>query len=226
MLATVILIVLYSLIILFAVNFLNKRNFWVFMFLSALVFLSLLLLYNPPRTGMYVAGFTGAGIQMVLILVMQSYFGYAYLVTPLMITLFMGGIVAGSKYGHRIWRGPSVSHLTGLLWMMSLVAAVLVVLLKWLPLSGNPGAGQVVIGCFNFIPGLIVGSLYGMALRLSGQSNLSEAGFFYSADLAGAALGTFIPGIFLIPLIGVSNTFILFCGINAVTGLYILTRWR
>lgn len=194
--------------------------------LSALVFLSLLLLYNPPRTGMYVAGFTGAGIQMVLILVMQSYFGYAYLVTPLMITIFMGGIVAGSKYGHRIWRGPSVSHLTGLLWMMSLVAAVLVVLLKWLPLAGHPGVGQVVIGCFNFIPGLIVGSVYGMALRLSGVSSFSEAGFYYSADLAGAALGTFIPGIFLIPLIGVSNTFILFCGINAVTGLYILTRWR
>ena len=41
MLATVILIVLYSLIILSAVKFLNKRNLWVFMFLSALVFLYL-----------------------------------------------------------------------------------------------------------------------------------------------------------------------------------------
>lgn len=39
MLATLILIVLYSLIILFAIKFLNKKNFWVFISLSTLVFL-------------------------------------------------------------------------------------------------------------------------------------------------------------------------------------------
>jgi predicted membrane-bound spermidine synthase len=51
----------------------------------------------------------------------------------------------------------------------------------------------------------------------------SGMGSLYSADLAGAALGTLVPPLFLLPLIGVSNTFILFCGINVAAGLYIQT---
>ena len=194
--------------------------------LSILLFLFLLLFYNPLRTGMYVAGFSGAGIQMVLILLMQSYFGYAYLVTPLLITVFMGGIVLGSHFWKRIWQGHSVSHFTGLLWWMAIIAALLVVVVKLLPLSEHPVAGQWLIGFFNFLPGLIVGSVYGMSLELSGETDHADPGMFYSADLTGAALGTLIPGLFMIPLIGVANTFILFCAINAITGLYVMTRWR
>ena len=46
------------------------------------------------------------------------------------------------------------------------------------------------------------------------------------SDLAGAAMGSFIPVVFVLPLVGVTNTFILFCGINVATGLYIMFRWR
>jgi hypothetical protein len=56
----------------------------------------------------------------------------------------------------------------------------------------------------------------------SGFKKESHSGIFgelYSADLTGAALGTLIPAIFLLPLIGAINTFILFFGINLVTGL-------
>ena len=193
---------------------------------SMLLFLVLLLLYNPLRTGMYVTGFSGAGIQMVLILVMQSFYGYAYMVTPLMITVFMGGIVVGSHFWKRIWRGHSVSHFTGLLWVTALLAALLVVVLKLIPISEHRSTGQWLIGSFNFLPGLVVGSVYGMSLELKGEKSYADPGLFYSADLTGAALGTFIPGLFMIPLIGVANTIILFCGINALTGLYVLTRWR
>ena len=58
-----------------------------------------------------------------------------------------------------------------------------------------------------------------MSLALSGQE-IGCSGWegSYSADLAGAALGTFIPVVFILPLIGVTNTFILFCGINVATG--------
>jgi spermidine synthase len=194
--------------------------------LSLLIFLTLLFIYNPLRAGMYITGFSGAGIQIVLILVLQSYYGFAYLAAPLMITVFMAGIVAGSKFWEKIWRGHSVSKLTGLLWCMAIVAAALVVLLKKEPLFEHRLVGQILLGLFNFLPGLIVGSVYGMSLRLMNGEAHTGTGLFYSADLAGAALGTFLPGLFLIPLIGVTNTFILYCGINVVTGLYVLTRWR
>jgi hypothetical protein len=194
--------------------------------LSILIFVAMLLLYTPLKTGMYITGFTGAGIQIVLILVLQSFYGFAYLAAPLMITLFMGGIVAGTKIWKTIWKVPSVSKYTGLLWSMAILAAALVVFLKMEALFQHRIIGQIMLGFFNFLPGILVGSVYGMSLELSGEGNQAGRGYFFSADLAGAALGTFIPGLFVIPLIGVANTFILFCGINVAAGLYVLTRWR
>lgn len=194
--------------------------------LGALIFLTLLFLYPPGNTPMYISGFSGAGIQIVLIMVLQSYFGMAYLATPIMITLFMGGIVAGSSSWKKIWKSPSVSKITGLLWGMAMVTALLVILLKQNPLISHRIAGMAVLGLFNTMPGVIVGMVYGMSVALTGKEIHRGMGINYSADLAGAALGTFLPGIFMIPLIGVSNTFILFCGINVAAGLYVLTRWR
>ena len=55
----------------------------------------LLLSYRPLKAGMYVAGFTGAGIQILLIMVIQSLYGFAYMVAPIMITIFMAGLVTG-----------------------------------------------------------------------------------------------------------------------------------
>jgi spermidine synthase len=194
--------------------------------LSILIFLVMLMIYTPLKTGMFISGFTGAGIQIVLILVLQSFYGFAYLAAPFMITLFMAGIVTGSKIWRIIWRGQSVSRLTGLLWSMAILAALLVIILKKEALFEHRILGQILLGFFNYLPGLLVGSVYGMALKLSRQEKHAGMGNFFSADLAGAALGTFIPGLFIIPLIGVPNTFILFCGINVAAGLYVLTRWR
>jgi predicted membrane-bound spermidine synthase len=148
------------------------------------------------------------------------------MVTPIMITIFMTGLVAGTQLWKMIWHTPSLSKLTGLLWMMGITAALGVVLLKTDQLFTHRLTGQLVLGLLNLIPGLIVGSVYGMSVSMTTHEGSSGIGRFYSADLAGAALGSYIPALIILPLIGVTNTFILFCGINIATGLYILTRWR
>ncbi|MEN8230511.1 MAG: fused MFS/spermidine synthase [Bacteroidota bacterium] len=194
--------------------------------LSFLIFFVLLFSYGPQKTGMYVTGFTGAGIQILLIIVLQSLYGFAYIVAPVMITIFMAGIVAGTLLWRPVLKTPTVPKFAGLLWMMAIVAALGVILLKTDQLYNHRLFGQLIIGLLNLIPGMIVGSVYGVSLELSVERGSSGIGRLYSADLAGAALGTFIPVVFILPLIGVTNTFILFCGINVATGLYILTRWR
>ena len=98
------------------------------------------------------------------------------------------------------------------------------ILLKTEQLFTHRFTGQVVIGLLNFLPGVVVGSVYGLSLALSEREGSSGIGKLYSADLAGAALGTFIPPVFILPLLGVSNTLVLLCGMNVITGLYILTR--
>ena len=190
--------------------------------LGTLLFLALLIVYRPLHKGMFVSGFTGAGFQILLIMVMQSLFGFAYLVTPLMITLFMTGIVLGTWLWKPVWGAPGFSKLSGLIAFMALLAMAMVLLLRGGLLSSNRLAGMIILGLLNVLPGLIVGSVYGMSVALSGKDKGVSMGYMFHADLAGAALGSFVPVVFLLPLIGVINTFILFCGINMATGLYIL----
>ena len=189
--------------------------------LGALLFLILLLVYQPLPKGMYLSGFTGAGFQILLIMVMQSLFGFAYLVTPIMITLFMAGLVLGTRLWKPVWGTPGYLKLSGLMLFMALAAGTMVLLLRGEVLNSNRLAGIITLGLLNVVPGMIVGSIYGMSLALSGKEKGIHMGRLFHADLAGAALGTFVPVVFLLPLIGVTFTFILFCGINVASGLYV-----
>jgi hypothetical protein len=136
----------------------------------------------------------------------------------------MAGIVTGTRIWRIVWGEPSVKKYSGLIWIMALSAAAAIVFLKTeLPLEKRV-FGQVMLGLLNLIPGIITGSVYGMSLSLHKAGNYSGIGRIFSADLAGAALGSFIPAVFILPLIGVINTFILFCGINLATGLYLMAR--
>lgn len=190
--------------------------------LASLLFLVLWFLYNPVKSSMFVSGFTGAGIQMVLIMVMQSFYGFAYLVAPLMITVFMGGIVLGTLSFHSIWKEASNPRLTGLMGFMALISTAGFLLLKAESPFHSELPGQLILGFLNLIAGIQVGALYAMSVNLNGDSGRNNAGILYSADLAGAALGTILPVVFLLPLIGVRNTFILFCGINLITALRLI----
>ncbi|MEA3461310.1 MAG: fused MFS/spermidine synthase [Bacteroidota bacterium] len=192
--------------------------------ISTLLFLLLWLLYPPVKAAMYITGFTGAGIQILLIMVMQSFYGYAYLVAPMMITVFMGGIVCGTLLWKRIWHKASMSGLISLVGGMTLLSAVGFLLLRMETLFDFRPGGQVILGILNFVPGMLVGALFAMAVNLNVKSSQNRAGMLYSADLTGAALGTLIPVMFLLPLTGVLNTFILFCGINVATALWLIMR--
>jgi uncharacterized membrane protein len=138
----------------------------------------------------------------------------------------MGGIVLGVQTWKVLWRSPSPLKITALLWVMAFMDAAGVILIKQKPFLADPLIGQILLAILNAVPGIIVGSVYGMSVQLFGTDGRVNSGRLYSADLAGAALGSFIPVVFVLPLIGVANTFILFCGINVVTGMYVLTRWR
>jgi spermidine synthase len=192
--------------------------------IASLLFLLLWLLYPPTKSAMYITGFTGAGIQILLIMVMQSFYGYAYLVAPMMITLFMGGIVTGTLISGRVGNKPAMFHLTGLVGLMALISATGFLVLGNEALFSTGLSGQVILGVLNFMPGMVVGALFGIAVPLSGNTSRYSPGMLYSADLTGAALGTLLPVLFLFPLIGVVNTFILFSGINLAMALCLLLR--
>jgi predicted membrane-bound spermidine synthase len=190
---------------------------------SLFIFLLLLFTYSRPQAAMFVTGFSGAGMQLLFIMAMQSYYGFAYLATPLMFSLFMGGIVTGTLARRPEWRLPSISRSTMLMGIMALVGAAAVVLLNQEPLFARQWSGMLLFGTLNFLPGLVVGSVYRVLLTHHEKERNQHAGVLFSADLAGAALGSLVPPLFLLPLIGVSNTIILLIAINVAVGLYVQT---
>jgi hypothetical protein len=71
---------------------------------------------------------------------------------------------------------------------------------------------------------MFVGWAYALGVHSKIASEHAIGGELYSADLTGAALGTLMPAIFFLPLIGTGNTFILLSVINLATGLVIVAR--
>ncbi|MDF1574186.1 MAG: hypothetical protein P1P86_03220 [Bacteroidales bacterium] len=195
----------------------GKHSLAITGILASLLWVVLWLSYKPVRSLMYISGFTGAGIQMVLILVMQSLYGFAYLAAPMMITVFMGGLVLGTLRWKRKRKEASLLELSGMAGLLALVSALGFLLLRAGALSDTGFSGQLLLGAVNLITGTLVGTVFSMAVHLKDGSTPVSPGILYSADLAGAALGTLLPVVFLLPLIGVRNTFILFTGINLIT---------
>ncbi len=201
----------------------GKHSMSITGLLSALIFLLLLFSYSRKKRAMYISGFTGAGIQIVLIMVVQSFYGFAYMVAPMMITLFMAGIVAGTYTFRKLSHKSDKEKLPALLLIMALLSLAASLLLGRNVLFDTRWLGQVILGILNFIPGVVVGSVYTSGVE-DKDSTPGTRGALYSADLTGAALGTFIPALFLLPLFGVRNTFILFFGINLLAGLSLVVR--
>ena len=132
---------------------------------------------------MYAAGFSGAGIQIILIMVVQSFYGFAYMVAPMMITLFMTGIVAGIISWKKIWRKSSMIGITGLVLIMALLALSGFLLPIIGDLLDSRWSGQLALGLLNFIPGMVVGWIYTMGLGIEKDSQEGIIGTLYSADL-------------------------------------------
>lgn len=194
--------------------------------LAVLIFFILLFSYSLPKRAMYVTGFSGAGIQIILIMVMQSFYGFAYLVAPMMITLFMAGIVVGVLSRKRIWKKNRLNSLPLLIFLMALVSLSGMLIPALDEMFKSRWIGQLLLGILNFVPGIVVGWVYSLGANTVKKGKQDILGGLFSADLTGAALGTLISAIFLLPLIGIVNTFILFFGINLVTSINLLLKAR
>jgi predicted membrane-bound spermidine synthase len=108
--------------------------------------------------------------------------------------------------------------------LMAIISAMALVLLRTETplLAGLPG--QMALGFLNVLTGALVGAVYALTVNMEGRSKDLSPGTLFSADLTGAALGTLLPVVFLLPLIGVMNTFILFIGINISTAIRLMYK--
>jgi spermidine synthase len=166
------------------------------------VVLTLLCLIYLTRTRaeefvLFSTGFTVMGVEVLVIFAFQIFFGYIYLQIGLIVTVFLAGLLPGAWFGDRMrYRSKQALALTDGLLMVLL--GLLIALLT----QGGYRLPVVFFLFFGFVISLVCGFQFPVALYLRGGDTPAITRIF-SADLIGAAFGTLVTNVVLIPYFGI-----------------------
>ena len=171
-------------------------------------------------------GFTGLGLEILLLLGFQALYGYVFHELTILVALFMVGMAAGAWLELRSTRGrralPVRRELLGLAGLQVLAAVsplLLYGLLVELGRMGTAGgqrlASQMLFPALALVAGLLGGFQFLLASRVyfSGPGKRSP-GALYGLDLAGACAGALALSVLLIPVYGFLRTAVLMAAAN------------
>jgi spermidine synthase len=175
---------------------------------------------HPVNMGMFSAGFAGASIEVVLLVVFQILYGYVYNIVGLIVTVFMAGLAFGTYYRERMIRKTTVQNyylLQLFLGGFSVLLPLIFILFK------NVHMPTFLIHAIFIVLMFITSTLVGMVFSLASQIRLKKlvtiASDIYSVDLLGAGIGSFLVTVYLIPVLGVINVCLVTGGLLLLSGL-------
>ena len=170
---------------------------YIFFFVLSVFAVIYLLWISREEFVLFSTGCLTMGCEILVIFAFQIYFGYIYLQIGIIITVFLAGLLPGAWLGHKLTHpGKQVLILTDGLLIGFLVLFVLAIVsfADRLPVSFYL--------VFGFAVSLACGFQFPVALYLKGSDNAAAARTF-SADLIGAACGTLVTSVVLIPYVGI-----------------------
>jgi len=190
----------------------------------------------------FISGLVSLAVEMAASRLLGNYFGTSNLVWASIIGLILIYLTAGYFLGGR-WADRSPTYKTFfsiLAWAALTTALVPLISRPILRLAANafdiaPGvmAGSFVSVMILFIiPVTLLGMASPFAIRLSIKDKESAgriSGQIYAISTLGSFIGTFLPVLILIPLVGTYRTFLVIAVILmtcALTGLFLINRWR
>ena len=168
-------------------------------FFIAIALLSFIYLIRISKEEfvLFSTGCMTMGSEILVIFAFQIYFGYIYLQIGIIITVFLAGLLPGAWLGNRLHRrGRQVLALTDLM----LIASLALFILGITNFAGRLPVAYYLV--FGFVVSLACGFQFPVALFLRGSDN-AAAGRTFSADLIGAAGGTLLTSVVLIPYGGI-----------------------
>ncbi len=186
------------------------------MIVSILLIMALIGLKGRKRAGVVrgslrlaiaVAGFSAMALELILIFLAQSLFGYVYERLAFLVALFMAGLAGGALVVRRYELRDSKPAWSLAVAACSALVVIGVALPLWLQthMTHRVPAEWVLQG-FMVATGVAVGILFPMVNRLLRENGelLNEAsGETHAADNVGAALGALAVGVVLVPALGV-----------------------
>ena len=185
------------------------------------------------RVLVFVSGASVMAVELTALRLLAPFFGTSLLVTTILIGSMMGflslGYWLGGRYGDKNPQLPSLAKVTG-------AAAVMVILIPFIgqpilrvcaavmrPLLTGETLDEPTVALATLIGGILgtlalfaipvtlMGMVSPWAVRLA-VNNVDDAGKaagkLYALSTFGSILGSFLPALALVPLLGVRNTFI------------------
>lgn len=191
----------------------------------------------------FISGMVSLAVEMAASRLLGNYFGASNLIWATIIGLILIYLTAGYYLGGA-WadRSPKAATFYQILVWAGLAIGLIPLISRpilraaasafdGLQLGAMIGAFVAVLILFS-VPVTLLGTASPFAVRLSLQDSRqagSVAGRIYAISTLGSFIGTFLPGLVLIPLIGTYRTFLAFSLtliLTALTGLWISTGWR
>ena len=188
-------------------------------FFIALFILTAIYLFRISREEfvLFSSGCMTMGCEILVIFAFQIYFGYIYLQIGIIITVFLAGLLPGAWLGNRLYH-QSRRILAVADGFLIVVIAAFIAAIAFTP-GRLPAAAYLLIG---FAVSLACGFQFPVALYLKGQDKFSTTRIF-SADLIGAAAGTLVTSVVLIPFLGIIWAAIALIGLKMISLLLIGT---
>jgi spermidine synthase len=204
--------------------FFGQMSWWIGQFPMRILFvlglLALLILAGTLIRGgaeynvMFILGAGVSGLEVILLFLLQMTAGSLYLLTGLLLAVFMAGLAAGS------WNIQSDRTIrftrsnTFIFLSFSVAAAILLLIANWLVRpTGLIGIKTILIFLISLLSAFSVGSAFAkFSLKLNEPAS---SGKLYAYDLLGAASGALIYPLAIVPLLGILPAL----GIISLTGI-------
>jgi len=184
---------------------------------------------GPTMTAVSVAGFSGMSLQLLIITLVQSRFGFIYQYIGIFTALFMAGLPLGAILSRRFLAGGIRAGKLLTLFLCGL-ATISILLGITLPLAGHhPVFDQVWISLFTVLTGGLVGAVFPATLSMTLQRESEKPGWasgrVNAADHLGAALGALLAGTLMLPVLGLNGTIVILAGVNVMAAFLLpITR--
>ncbi|MBN2011012.1 hypothetical protein JW960_16815 [candidate division KSB1 bacterium] len=186
--------------------------------------------YLALKTTVACMGYTSMSLQILLLLLFQTQFGFLYLQIAFIMTGFMAGLSAGTFITLHANYGVSDEikkiRLTQLL-MCVFIIAFFIYAQHLVEMKDT--AGSIVFTLMSLLAGLISGYQYPIVnqLYVRTHSDIGRiAGSLYALDLLGACFGALLTSLILIPLYGILNSVSLLFIVNGIVFIVLIVGLR
>jgi spermidine synthase len=179
---------------------------------TIIILIIALIAQTPKMTqplALSLSGFSGLGLEIVILLAFQVIYGFVYQQLGIIITAFLFGTALGGFWSVRnsikaekLFFGLDIS----LAILSFLFVPVFLFLQSSTSVFLQTTAPLIIFPFLTTSIGFLVGAQFPVAARLTFHGLEKTAGTLYSLDFLGAALGALLVSTFAVPLLGIIGT--------------------